>query len=84
MTVLTFLSRLEKKGAAKADKSVFPARYRAVVREEECRRQALARMREKVFGGSTARMLSCFLEQEDLTQADLEALRALLDEKMEG
>ena len=81
-TILTFLARLEKKGAVQADKSVFPGRYRAISREEDCRKQALAQMRQKIFGGSAARMLSCFLAQEDLTREELEEMRRLLEERM--
>ena len=81
-TILTFLARLEKKGAVQADKSSFPGRYRAVVRLEDCQKRAFAQMREKVFGGSAVRMLSCFIEQENLTREELEELRKLLDEKM--
>ena len=80
-TVQTFLTRLEKKGAVTVLREGPANLYRPVLRREDCRRAALSALRERVFGGSAAGLVSALLEDEALSKEELERLRALIDER---
>ena len=41
----------------------------------------LSGLRERVFGGSAAGLVSALLEEEELSREELERLRALIDER---
>ena len=80
-TVQTFLTRLEKKGALTVLRTGQLNRYRPAVGREDCRRAARTALRERVFEGSAAGLVSALLEEENLSREDLERLRALIDER---
>jgi BlaI family penicillinase repressor len=80
-TIHTLLSRLVHKGAVTYEKKgreyLFSPRIDAGDFVHEASRSFLRR----VFDGEIAPFLACFLERENLSPAEIEKLRRLLDEK---
>lgn len=78
-TVISFLNRMEKKGAVTYQeigraKAYFPAYDRQDVSREEAER-----FLERVFSGSLGLMVSSLVEGKNLSEEELEQLRSLLD-----
>jgi len=79
-TVNTFLSRLESKGALISEKIGRVKHFRAIVSESECQQQESDFFLKKVFRGRVGPALLHFVEREDLSEADIEQLRKLIDQ----
>lgn len=79
-TVQTLITRLVKKGALTFTRNGREYRYRPQVREEDCVHEVSRSFVDRVFGGSLAPLLSCFVEREKLSQAEIEELKRILDE----
>ena len=79
-TVLTYLTRMEKKGLVAIDKGGYPHRYRAALDRDACRAQARRSFLQRVYQGSAGRLVSAFLKEERLTAQERDELRRLLDE----
>jgi len=82
-TVRTLLGRLIRKGAVRREKRGGVYRFAASVAEETCIREEGRSFLERCFGGRLHPMLAYFLEHEDLSAEDIEALRAKLDQQAE-
>ncbi len=80
-TVLSILRTLEAKGYVTHDADGKAHRYSAVVGRDEARRSALRAISEKFFKGSTATLLTHFVEQEKLSEDELQRLRKLLTQR---
>ncbi len=80
-TVNTFLVRLETKGVI-ASKRVGRANvYRTLYTEKECRRFEGSQFLSKVFRGEVAPMMLHFIENEELSESDIDKLKKLLDDR---
>jgi BlaI family penicillinase repressor len=79
-TVQTLITRLVKKGALTFTRNGREYRYRPLVREEDCVHGVSRSFVDRVFGGSLAPLLSCFVEREKLSKAEIEELKRILDE----
>ena len=79
-TVQTLITRLAKKGALSFTRHGREYRYRPAVREEACVHEASRSFVDRVFGGRLAPLLSCFVEREKLTKAEIAELKRILDE----
>jgi BlaI family penicillinase repressor len=79
-TVLTLISRLVKKGALTYTRDGREYRYRPAVAEAECVHEASRGFVDRVFGGKLAPMLSCFVQREKLSRAEIEELKRILDQ----
>jgi predicted transcriptional regulator len=77
-TVLSMLRTLESKGYVGHDAEGKAHRYAALIDRDAARRSALRAMSEKFFKGSTATLLTHFVAEEQLSDADVQRLRALL------
>jgi len=77
-TVLSMLRTLEAKGYVTHDAEGKAHRYSAAIDRDAARRSALRAMSEKFFKGSTATLLTHFVAEEKLSDADVARLRALL------
>ena len=77
-TVLSMLRTLESKGYVGHDAEGKAHRYAALIDRDAARRSALRAMSEKFFKGSTATLLTHFVGEEKLSDADVQRLRALL------
>ena len=77
-TVITMLSRLEKKGAVRhEDGGRAKVFYPAMDRSEACRRETKGLL-ERLYGGSLGLLVSTLLADEDLSDETLEELDAVL------
>ena len=80
--VQTFLSRLEKKGAVENLRNLNPHIYHILAEQEDCQRQELRKLRDKVFNGSLSRMTSAFLNNKEITREELMELKQKLEEAL--
>ena len=79
-TVLTYLTRMEKKGLVSIDKGSYPHIYRAALDRETCRARERQNFLDRVYHGSAGDLVAAFLKEEPLSGEEREALRRLLDE----
>ena len=79
-TLLTYLTRMEAKGAVRIDKTVYPHRSHAALDEETCRAQERRSFLQRVYRGSAGELVTAFLKEEPISAPEREALRKLLDE----
>ncbi len=79
-TVKKLLSRLEQKGYVKRDRRSMAHVYKAVSSRDELIGQRLRTLANNLCGGSSTPLLTHLLQTERLTRAELDELRALLDE----
>lgn len=79
-TVLTYLTRMEKKGLVAIDKEGYPHRYRAALDQDACRAQERRSFLQRVYQGSAGDLVAAFLKEEPLPPEERERLRKLLDE----
>src|SRR5688572_29639711 len=83
-TVATMLTILENKGRVDHVEEGRAFRYCALVDREEAGRRAISRIADTVFGGSAEAVLLHFIRDRRLTRAELERLRAVLDESIDA
>jgi len=81
-TVQTVLRVLEAKGYVSHIDEGKAHRFRARVKPELAGVSAASRIVEKMFGGSTERLLTHLVAERDVTAEELRRLRDLLDEKL--
>lgn len=81
-TIKTLLTRLVKKGAVAVEEDGRRFLYRAKVSKSDCVRRESRSFLSRVFDGAVAPALLHFIEQERLSESDIEQLREIL--KREG
>ena len=81
-TVLTVLRVLEDKGHVGHREAGKAHRYFAKVAEGAARRTAIARLVDRVFGGSAELMLTHLVAERRLSADELKRLRAFVDEQI--
>lgn len=79
-TVLTYLTRMERKGLVRIDKDVNPHIYYAVLDKEHCRREERRSFLNRVYRGAAGDLIAAFLKEEQISQAEREKLRKMLDD----
>jgi BlaI family penicillinase repressor len=77
-TLLTFLKRLEQKGAVRVDKEREPYVYRPAHKQKSTLRQRVQRFVDTVFDGRVDDLILHLIEDEALSPAALERLRKKL------
>lgn len=80
-TVATLLSRLEKKGAVSHRTEGRQYVYRAEVTEGAVRRSMLGELRERLFGGNVAEMVSHLLGSSQVDPEELRRIKALIAQR---
>ena len=80
-TIKTFINRLLKKGAIGFEKSGRNYLYHPIVSEKECIKAENKSFLERVYDGTVSMLFSNFLEDEPLTDKEIEKLQKLLEEK---
>ncbi|MDQ8202673.1 BlaI/MecI/CopY family transcriptional regulator [Pelagicoccus sp. SDUM812003] len=80
-TVNTFLARLEAKGVISSQREGRANVYSVVLSESECCRTEGSHFLSKVFRGKVAPMMLHFIENEELTDKELDELRMILEQK---
>lgn len=83
-TVLTVLRVLEEKGHIGHSEEGRAYRYHPLVEREEAGASALGRLVDRVFGGSPELLLTQLVKERKLSDGELERMRRLLDERLEG
>lgn len=80
-TIRTLISRLSAKDAIAYKKDGRQYMYFPVLTEEECIRQETRSFMTRIRAGALKPMLAAFLEEENLTQAEINELKKILDKK---
>jgi BlaI family transcriptional regulator, penicillinase repressor len=80
-TVLTLLNRLVKKGAVRFEKQGRAYLYYPAVEERDCLREENRNFLDRVYGGALKPMLANFFEEAELSAADIQELKKILDAK---
>jgi len=78
-TVHTYLTRMERKGLVKIDKSSSEP-YSAGVTKEACAKEERQELLDKVYGGSAGSLITAFLKESNISKEEVDKLRKLLDE----
>ena len=79
-TVLTYLTRMEKKGLVSIEKEGYPQRYRAALDRETCRARERQSFLDRVYRGSAGDLVAAFLKESPLSADERDRLKALLDD----
>lgn len=79
-TVLTYLTRMEKKGLVRIDRAAEPHRYSAAVSREACASQERRHLLDRVYGGAAGDLIAAFLKESQITPEEREKLKTLLDD----
>jgi len=79
-TVLTLLSRLEKKGYIASDRSGHAYVYRAVVSRDELVHQRMQELANELCDGRPAPLLLAFAERQKFTPQEIAELQRLVEE----
>lgn len=77
-TTYTVLKKLVEKGAVERGEPHFRCRSR--IARDQVAREETRSLIDKLFGGSRQAFFASFLQQEALTEEELNSLRALLDD----
>jgi len=78
-TTYTVIKKLEAKGFIRRDEPGFVCT--PLVSQQEVQKKEASTLLNKVFGGSKKALFSALLEDEKLTDKEIEELRALIDKK---
>lgn len=78
-TVLTYLTRMEKKGLVTIDKENYPHTYRAALDRETRQAQERQSFLDRVYRGSAGDLVAAFLKESPLSAEERDRLKALLD-----
>ena len=79
-TVMTMMNTLEAKGYLKKTLDGRAFRYRAAIQEQRVVNAMVRDFVERVFDGSSAPLLAHLVTSSDLSDAEREELRRLIDE----
>ena len=80
-TVATMLTRLEKRGLVARRKEGTRFLYRATVSEGQVRQSMVGELRDSLFQGDTASLVSHLLRESDISEGDLNKVRELIEER---
>ena len=80
-TIKTFITRLNKKGAIYYEKVGRSYNYYPALNEEECKKEENKSFLKRVYDGSLKILFANFIEQENLTEEDINELENMLKDK---
>lgn len=83
-TIYTLLGRLAKKKMIRIDKRVSPNVCTPLITQREYQSGERKSFIQKVYNGSLSLMLANIMEEEHLTEQDIEQLKNILDHKNPG
>lgn len=83
-TVQRLLQRLEDKGFVTRDRALPVHLFEAAISRERYASSQLESLADKLTGGSIAPLLTHLVENDRISERDIESLRRLLDKKREG
>jgi len=82
-TIKTLIGRLVKKAVLGYKEDGKNYIYHSLITEKECVKSESQSFLTRVFGGALKPMLVTFLQDEKLTQDEIEELKRILDERKE-
>lgn len=82
-TVITLLKRMITKGTIRVDESVFPKTYAPLVERDALARQETRSLLKRLFGGSATMLMSNMVEQDGVSDDELDEMIRLLQKKKE-
>jgi BlaI family penicillinase repressor len=82
-SVLSVLQTLEAKGFVRHETAGRAYRYHPLIGPDEAGGSALARIRDMIFHGSAEMILAQLVSDRDLSRAELERMKQLLQERLE-
>lgn len=80
-TIKTFITRLAKKGAISYNRSGRNYLYYPIVTQNEYIKAENRTFLKKIYDGAVDKLVYNFIEQEDLTEEDIDKLQKILDSK---
>jgi len=80
-TIKTYIGRLAKKGVLGYEKNGRGYSYYPLVSEQDCIRAESSSFLERVYDGAVGLLFSNFIEDENLTEKDIDRLQKLLEKK---
>lgn len=83
-TVLTMLRIMEQKGYVAHQEEGRAFRFRSLVERDAAGASAARRLVRRLFAGSPSLLLAQLVQGRALPEEELERMRALLDEQLEG
>lgn len=83
-TVQRLLQRLEDKGFVKRDRSLPVHLFEAVISRESYASGQLESLADKLTGGSIAPLLTHLVENDRISEREIESLRRILEKKREA
>jgi len=83
-TVKTLLSRLVAKGAVDYDQVGNSYLYRAAIDRSDATRQEVQGVMARIVSSAVSPVLAHFIEESELSDAEIQALKKQLDEKKKG
>lgn len=78
-TVISFLSRMEKKGAVRFTEGIKAKEYYPEYSKEEAAREETESFLGRVFGGKLGLMVSAMVEERTLSDGDIKELMDILE-----
>ena len=79
-TVATMLVKMEKKGVVSHRQEGRKFVYKAIVTEAEVSYSMVGQLKDSLFGGNVARMVSHLIHEHDVDETEIARLRKLLNE----
>jgi BlaI family penicillinase repressor len=80
-TIKTYINRLLKKGALGYEKSGRSYSYYPLLSEKDCISAESSSFLDRVYDGAVGLLFSNFIEDENLSEKDIERLQKLLENK---
>lgn len=80
-TVRTLLDRLVHKDVVGVNKEQRVYTFYPLYSQDECQRAEVESFIKRIYGGTVKSMLVQFMEEDSLTEEDIEELKSILDEK---
>lgn len=80
-TVRTLLDRLVQKGVAGVNKELRVYTFYPLYSQDECQRAEAESFIKRIYGGTVKSMLVQFIEEDSLSEEEIEELKSILDEK---
>jgi predicted transcriptional regulator len=80
-SVATIMKILEAKGVLKSEKGEKTHSYKTLLSRDEYEKRALTHVAQKVFAGNPSSMVMRLLNEADLSEEELKAIRKVLDER---
>lgn len=83
-TIATMLTKMEKRGVVTHRTEGRKFVYRAAVSEDDVQRSMVSDLKDKLFGGNVAALVSHLISEHEVDSQELAELKELIQEKERG